>query len=301
MPTREFLSLLPAFQAIYDERNLSRAAEKLGVTQSALSQSLAKLRLLTSDELFRSTGRGVRPTPRAEQMISHVRAVLAEVDAVARPHLLDLSALERTFAIDAGIGLDILLLPGVYGPLRRAAPGAKLKLCCPRKGDPANVLQSAEVDLVIDFLPPTASGISFQPILTSPTVVISRADHPLVEAGLTESRYWAADHATLDWLRTAGPSWLALELARLGSRVHSAVEVANLASLASIVASSDLIATVTEAIAKDLCTRFPLAVHNLPVPIRPLTLYLVWHERFENDTAHTLLRTLFARSASAAA
>ena len=104
MSDRELLALIPVFDAIMSEGNLSRAAERLGVTQSAVSQALARLRKLTSDPLFESHGRGVRPTPRALEIADHARAALMHASAAFTPKTLDIASLKRTFVIDFGAG-----------------------------------------------------------------------------------------------------------------------------------------------------------------------------------------------------
>ena len=93
MSDRELLTLIPVFDAIISEGNLSRAAERLGVTQSAVSQALARLRKLTNDPLFESHGRGVRPTPRALEIAGHARAALTHANAAFTPKTLDIASL----------------------------------------------------------------------------------------------------------------------------------------------------------------------------------------------------------------
>lgn len=211
MPTKELLSLFPVFDAIFTEENLSRAAEKLGVSQSAVSQSLSRLRLLTKDELFESTGRGMRPTPRAILMIPHVRAALAEAQAVATPADLDLSVLNRTFNVDIGAGYDCMLVPLIYREVEAQAPLVKLNVTSIRAVDPSNALRSGEVEIAVDFMRPTSHGIRSQSLPSSPAVVIARKDHPVLARGLDQASYFGARHAQLNWTRPAGPSGLALE------------------------------------------------------------------------------------------
>jgi DNA-binding transcriptional LysR family regulator len=111
MAAREALTLVPVFEAVLSERSLSRAAARLGVTQSAVSQALGRLRKLTGDELFERTGRGVRPTPRALEMANHIHAALNHVSTAFTPKTLDIGTLERTFVLDIGAGFDALILP----------------------------------------------------------------------------------------------------------------------------------------------------------------------------------------------
>jgi len=295
MPTKELLALFPVFDAIFTEENLSRAAEKLGVSQSAVSQSLARLRQLTADELFQSTGRGMRPTPRAMLMIHHVRAALAEAQAVARPQSLELSTLERTFHVDVGAGFDCILVPLIFQEVDAQAPRVKLNITSLRAIDTSNALRSGDVDIAFDFMPPTAAGIRFQSIAPSPVVVIARQDHPQLTQGLNESQYLSMRHAQLNWHRTAGPSGIALELLRTGRSVNIAVSLPTLCGLGATIATSDLIATISESAALYLSPRYPIAIHRLPLSLPDAQLYQCWHERFDQDPAHAWLRALVGR------
>src|SRR5262245_30786321 len=111
MPVREMLALVPVFDAILSEGSISPAAQRLGGTQSAVSQSLARLRRLANDKLFEPTGRGVRPTPRALEMASYLHTALAQINAAIAPKEIDVGKLERTIVLDIGGGYDALILP----------------------------------------------------------------------------------------------------------------------------------------------------------------------------------------------
>jgi DNA-binding transcriptional LysR family regulator len=295
MPTKELLSLFPVFDAIYSEENLSRAAEKLGVSQSAVSQSLARLRQLTSDELFLSTGRGMRPTPRAILMITHVRAALAEAQAVARPKELDLATLSRTFNIDVGAGYDCIMVPLIFREIEREAPHVRLNISSIRAVDPSNALRTGDIDVAFDFMPPTAQEIRCQSLAPSPAVVIARTEHPALVGGLDEKTYFAARHAQLNWSRPEATSGLALELRRIGRNVNVVVTLPTLSGLGATVAVSDLLATISEGAARYLVDRHPLAVHPLPLKLANAQFFQCWHERFDNDPGHVWLRELIAR------
>src|SRR5882724_9794224 len=126
MIDREVLALLPVFDAILSERSISRAADRLRVTQPAVSQALTKLRKLANDDLFESTGHGVRPTPRALEMSHDVRAALIHANAAFTPKEIDLSTLERTFVVDMGGGFDTLIVPLLLQSISQSAPGVRL-------------------------------------------------------------------------------------------------------------------------------------------------------------------------------
>ena len=159
MLNREMLTLIPVFDAILSEGSLSRAADRLGVTQSAVSQALARLRKLANDELFENTGRGVRPTPRAQEMARHVYAALAQVNEAFTPRDIDLAKLERTFILDVGGGFDALVLPLLLPVVQREAPGLRLLVSNTRGGDLTKELKYGETELAFDFQACDADGI----------------------------------------------------------------------------------------------------------------------------------------------
>ena len=162
MSDRELLSLIPVFDAIMSERSISRAAKRLGVTQSAVSQTLARLRKLTNDPLFEGHGRGVRPTPRAQEMAEHVRSALTHANAAFAPRKLDIAKSERTFTLDIGGGFDALMLPLLYAELAKAAPNVRCLVSNGRGGDLLNELKHGDTELALDFQPTDAEGIRYE-------------------------------------------------------------------------------------------------------------------------------------------
>ena len=217
MSDRELLTLIPVFDAIISEGNLSRAAERLGVTQSAVSQALARLRKLTSDPLFESHGRGVRPTPRALEIAGHARAALTHANAAFTPKTLDIASLKRTFIIDIGGGFDALILPKLYKVLAKAAPGVRCLVSNTRGGDLLSELKYGETELAFDFQPTDAEGISSERLGEDTPVVVARPGHPALKQGLTKSLYLQLPHAALAWTRSTVSSGVALELDAYGN------------------------------------------------------------------------------------
>lgn len=295
MSDRELLSLIPVFDAIMGERSISRAARRLGVTQSAVSQALARLRKLTNDPLFEGHGRGVRPTPRAQEMAEHVRSALTHANAAFTPRKLDIAKSERTFILDIGGGFDALILPLLYSELAKLAPNVRCIVSNGRGGDLLNELKHGETELALDFQPTDAEGIRCERLGSAKPVVLARAGHPALRKGLTKKLYLGLPHAALVWARSSVSSAIALELARLGIETRIAMAVPTVMALGAVVASSDLIATNSSFAASALKTYFPLEVHPLPFRMPVLTFYLLWHARYDDDAEHRWLRDLIKR------
>jgi DNA-binding transcriptional LysR family regulator len=294
MSDRELLTLIPVFDAIISEGNLSRAAERLGVTQSAVSQALARLRKLTNDPLFESHGRGVRPTPRALEIAGHARAALTHANAAFTPRTLDIASLKRTFIIDIGGGFDALILPKLYKVLAKSAPGVRCLVSNTRGGDLLSELKYGETELAFDFQPTDAEGISSERFGENTPVVVARPGHPALKQGLTKSLYLQLPHATLAWARSTVSSGVALELDRLGMQTKIAMSVPTVTAVGALVASSDLIATMSRYAARSLTSLYRLEQHPLPFHMPPLAFYLLWHERFDDDAGHRWLRSMIS-------
>lgn len=292
MSDRELLALIPVFDAILSEGSLSRAAERLGVTQSAVSQALARLRKLTNDPLFESHGRGVRPTPRALEIADHARAALTHANAAFTPKTLDVASLKRTFVIDIGGGFDALMLPVLYKTLERTAPGVRCVVSNTRGADLFSELKHGETELALDFQPTDAEGIRCERLGDDTAVAIARPKHPALKQGLTKALYTQLPHVALVWTRSTVSSGVALELARLGMQIKVAISAPTIMALGALVASSDLIATTSRYTARALGEVYRLEQHPLPFRMPPLVFYLLWHVRLDEDAGHRWLRSV---------
>lgn len=295
MSDRELLSLIPVFDAIMSERSISRAANRLGVTQSAVSQALARLRKLTNDPLFEGHGRGVRPTPRAQEMATHVRSALMHANAAFTPKTLNVAKLERTFVLDFGGGFDALVLSLLYQELAKRAPGVRCLVSNGRGRDLLNELKHGETELALDFQPTDSEGIHCARLGSAKPVALARAGHPALKRGITRKLYLELPHAALIWARSTVSSAVALELARLGIETKIAMAVPTVMALGAVVASSDLIATNSQFTARALEEYFRLEQHPLPFRMPVLTFYLLWHDRHDDDAGHRWLRNLIIK------
>ena len=171
-----------------------------------MSQALARLRKLANDELFESTGRGVRPTPRALEMANHVYAALAQVNEAFTPRNIDIAKLERTFVLDIGGGFDALVLPPLLATIARTAPGVRLVVSNTRGGDLSKELKYGVTELAFDFQASDGDGIRCDLLGKTDAVVLARPDHPALKHGLTEELYFELPHVFLVWARSSAVS-----------------------------------------------------------------------------------------------
>ncbi len=175
------LNLLRVFDALLEEESATRAGSKLGLTQSAISHALGRLRLSLGDELFVRGPAGLQATPRAVEMGGPIRAALKLMEAaVTVPHF-DPAIDERVFHVSASAYLCSVLMPGVVRRIQAEAPGARLRIRGV-EGALAEDLDHGRLDLVIGGFEHVAPRFAYTPLFTETGVWVIRADHPAAQA-----------------------------------------------------------------------------------------------------------------------
>jgi DNA-binding transcriptional LysR family regulator len=181
------LNLLRVFDALLDERNVTRAGARLGLSQSAVSHALGRLRLLLDDELFVRRSSGMDPTPRALEIGPTVHTALLQMQAALAPAGFDPSATERRFSISAGPYGCAVLIPQVVRLLGQKAPGATLQVT-PYGAGTVEALDTGRVDAALMGQDAPSRRFRFQLLFTETMVWIVRKGHPLAEGELTLQR-----------------------------------------------------------------------------------------------------------------
>lgn len=204
------LNLLRVFDALLEEESATRAGSKLGLTQSAVSHALGRLRLALGDELFVRGPSGLQATPRAVEMGGPVRAALKLLEAAVTVAGFDPAADERVFHVSASPYLCSVLMPGVVRRLQIEAPGVKLRIRAVA-GPLAEDLDHGRLDLVIGGFEHVAPRFTYTPLLTETAVWVLRADHPAAQREITPQAL-----AEIPYLVVS--SGHEVEEARLGSR-----------------------------------------------------------------------------------
>jgi DNA-binding transcriptional LysR family regulator len=289
---------LVLFDEIYRSQSMTRAAEKLGVSQPTVSIWLGKLRRQLADPLFVRTTSGVRPTPRADELIGQVREALALLRGIAgKAPCFDAASSDRAFRIAMTDASHITLLPRLLGRLRADAPGAGLEIV-PISAQTPRALESGEADLAIGFIPGLEAGFHEQVLYAQDFVCLVSARHPRIGATMTPRAY--REEAHIGILSTASYTTLRTSLARQRIRRRVLLELPGSLGLATIVASTDLIATVPRHIGETLAAGGAIRVVPCPVKIAGFTVRQYWHERFHRDPGHRFLRSLCAELFSGA-
>jgi DNA-binding transcriptional LysR family regulator len=285
------LNLLLVFEALMDERGVTRAAKRVGLSQPALSNALARLRRTFDDPLFVRTPEGMLPTPAAHALIAPVRAALGELRAAFE---------ERPFNLLASDYAEVTLLAALVRRLRAKAPAAQLRVHrAPSVFDPPPPRTLAEsYDLAVGFFPDRLAldaSVHAQLLWEEKNVCIAGKRHPLIRGRLTLREYAEAGHVAV-FYKPQGPGVIDTLLAQKGRARRAVVTVPHFTSVPFIVAASDLIATVPERLARTFAPQLGLQVLAAPLAIPPFRLTALWHERLTADPAHRWLRGLLAEA-----
>jgi LysR family transcriptional regulator, transcriptional activator of nodD3 and syrA len=300
MPEREVrrfdLNLLVALDALLEERNVSKAAARLGLSQPAMSRALGRLRKSFGDQLLVRGQNGYVPTSRAEDLIAPVRRVLQESRALLEPGAFNPKTARAQFRIITNDHCGFVLLPNLVGAIRVQAPGIDLEVAR-LNGESLEQLASGEADLLVGRPPAMArAGHLVQLLLEEPYVCVLRDDHPALKGKLTLKDYCAYPHCASD----AGgllSGDIDAALTALDQKRRIALRTPDFIAALFIVAGSDLIHTVPRSLAERLAPATGLAIADLPFKIAPAPIGQIWHERHQTDPAHAWLRAQVKQNA----
>lgn len=290
------LNLMPVFAALMEERNVSRAAVRLGITQPALSNALARLRITLRDPLFVRERYGIKPTEKAEALAPVIAAALAKIDDVVLGQQdFDPEKADRLFTIAPNSYVEFALMPEVVVRLKQRAPGIKLRLT-PFGTDLAETgVISGTTAMVLGRLVDPPDNLVVQHLMDESLACVVRAGHPEVRGALTRTQYERMKHVNvLPPGRLRAGLFQRLERANLKRDV--AVSVTHFLAVPEMVAVTDYCATLPSLICRRLAKDARLQVLPAPVDLGTFPVEMAWHVRYRHDPAHKWLRSVIAEA-----
>jgi len=295
------LNLLLVLDAILRHRSISRAAAELGLTQSAVSGQLRRLRALLDDMLFVRGSHGVLPTPYAEALAPYVRDAIATLRrGLEEARQFEPASARRTFTIVTTDLGEASIVPRLVRFLAAAAPGVRIRTISLEVQDIPAALKGDVADVAVSHLPGLESGFYQRALFETDYVCLARTHHPLIGARLTRSGFEQALHVVAESQSTHRTTLLERHLDGLGIRREVGLRVAHVLSIPYIVAGTDLIATVPRAFFGPRSSGGRgVQVHEVPVRLPGIDVKLVWHERLHNDPGNRWLREQIARETAA--
>ena len=286
------LNLLLAFDVLMQERNVTRAAERMFVTQSAMSHTLHRLRQQLDDPLLVKTPSGMQPTDRAIALVAPVRSLLLDMERLLEPpQAFDPVSSQRRFTIAATDYMEFLLLPDLSRLIEQVAPGIDIHVKRTESAFPLTQLENGSLDVVLGFAsvlePPVQ--LNCEHLFVDLMACVVRADHPKIRHSPTLEDYLAASHMLIS--RTGSQVGVIDEkLAERGLERRVNLIVPHFLSAPLIVAETNMILSLPYRLAAQF--RKLVALNILPVPLElpNYDLAMIWHPLREKDPAHCWLR-----------
>ncbi|BAP45260.1 LysR family transcriptional regulator [Pseudomonas sp. LJDD11] len=285
------LNLLLVLHQLLIDRQVSSAADNLGLTQPAMSNALKRLRSTLNDELFVRSGRSMQPTPYAEQLAQPVAQAIALLhQALQRPAAFDPASSRRRFTLAMTDIGEIYFMPQLIDTLLQRAPGLSVTTV---RSDAqlSEALASGAIDLAVGLQPNLQSGFYQRRLFVHRYVVLCRHDHPLAGQAMTAQAFARQSHVHVAAAST-GHGEVEQYLRRAGLQRDIRLEVPHFVAVGHILQRSDLVATVPERFASTCLQPFGLVALPLPVPLPEITINLFWHARFHKEPANQWFRDL---------
>ena len=299
------LNLLPIFDALMIERSVTRAAARVGLSQPALSNALARLRGHFSDRLFVKARKAMVPTPRALELAPDIQDALTRARSAFQRPAFRPETCVRTFRVATTDEVELALLPTLIQRLSAVAPGVSIS-CTRLQGIlrvPEVDLHSGALDGAIGLFPhpiSVESGRFASELYRARYVCLARVGHTLLKSRLTLKQFCKLEHV-VTYYPGEGPGLIDRLLASKGYKRNIKLSLPHFLPVPFVVAGSDLIATVPAVVAKALCEVLQLRCFKCPVAIPPLTVSLVWHARTHEDAAHKWFRDFIVDASQALA
>lgn len=288
------LNLLLALDALLAERNVTRAASRLNISQPALSARLSRLRDLFGDPLLLSAQRGMIPTPRALELQDPLRVALDQVRSViSEGAAFDPKQESLTVSLAATDYVQYAVMLPVYAHLQRAAPGIRLTWRGLQREDLRECMERGEIDAAFT-LPGTAPDKLRQRVLFKERyVVVVRRNHPHVSADIDLDTFCALDHIVVSPIDGALRTAVDTQLSAFGRERKVVMAVSSFLAAPELVARSDLALLVPERLVRNRGDT--LQVFEPPFPVDGFSIALVWHDRTDAGAAYKWLREEIAQ------
>jgi DNA-binding transcriptional LysR family regulator len=291
------LNLLVALDVLLKERSVSRAAEVLNLSASAMSNALARLREYFDDELLVQIGRKMELTPRAEGLHPAVRDVLLRIDStIADQPVFDPRGSDRVFRIFASDYTQLVLVPALLAVAAKAQSTVRFEFL-PQVSAPHRQLERGEADLLIiptGFMSPDHPR---ELIYHEDFVCLVSRDSAIAQGELNFDRYVNAGHVVMQPAGGQADAFEGWFLKRYGVTRRVAVSTYSFVTLPAMVAGTEYVATVHARLAKRMVRTFPLEIRPTPVPFERMEQSVQWHKFRTNDPGLVWLRGMLAQAA----
>lgn len=283
------LNLLVVLSAIFEEGSITRASEKLNLTQPAVSHALARLRDVFRDPLFVRRGAAMVPTPMARDIAERVRGALASLSALTEPAEFDPVSQPRVFRLALRDVFESVVLPPLMAELEACGSPIEIHSVRSHRDDIEGELRRGAIDLAVDVPFLTEPEIVSRRVVQDPLMVVARDGHPALAGGLDLDTYMAQGHILVS-IRRAGPGLADAELNRLGLRRRIRLRCQHYFAACEVVRCTDLLLTMPGHYARVMAAVVPNRLAPFPVALPDLDAVMYWHASMTEDPASRWLR-----------
>ena len=281
------LNLLTVFDAVMQEQNITRAAHNLGMSQPAVSNAVARLKVMFNDELFMRQGRGIQPTQRARQLFGPIRQALQLIRNELPSSVFQPESSTRLFKLAICSPCDMRFAPRIMANINEQAPSVQLHLDAEFDRLLSERMRYQEIDFVIDYARFDDQGFSSTEIFKDELVVIASKTHPRIQGGVSAEQLINEKHAKLS--RVHGQRSFS-EQAYRELDCQAAYEGSSLSTLLYVVSQSELVTIAPRWMAENAVNSDQLQILDFPFENKEISGYLSWHESSEKDKGHIWLR-----------
>lgn len=286
------LNLLRVFTALMEERSVTRAADRLGITQPALSNALNRLRDILHDPLFIRERYGMQPTQKAEELAPGMLEAIGQLDSlVLGQQAFDPESANLLITLAPNSYAEYVLIPAVVARLQALAPGIRLRVT-PYGNDLAETgVISGTTALVMGRFVDPPDNLVVQHLMDDSLACVVRKDHPEIGNSITKAQYEKLKHVNVmpPGKMRAG---LFQALDRQGLKREVAVSVTHFLSVPEVIATTDYCTTLPSQICNRLLSDTRLKILPTPVDLGTFPIDMAWHVRYRHDPAHRWLRTM---------
>ncbi len=284
------LNLMKAFDALYVEGNVSKAAERVGVSQPAMSAILGRLRLLFNDPLFIRSKYGMRPTAKSTEMHPQIQQALSDIDRlILQQQDFDPAKEQRCFEIAANDYFEFIILPKLLPQLQLKAPNVSLQLSTLTPDITDSGIMVGQAELVFGRMSDPPDNLVVRTATTERLACIVSADHASVDKKITIKQFESLQHIIV---KPSGKlrSGIFKILHQEGISRTPLCSVTHFNAVPALIENSPYVATLPKRICMQLVKERPLKMIETPTDFGQFPFHLVWHKRYQNDPAHQWLR-----------
>ena len=291
------LNLLVVFDALMRDRHVTRAGERIGLSQPATSNALARLRHLTKDELFIRGKSGLQPTPVAIAIAQQIQPALQQIQmALSLETGFEPMTSDRVFAIGMSDYVEFVLLPPLLEKLEQVAPHVKILIRTGDRQQLFDLLDNGKVDLICGVFPEQIPWHQEQLLFQEQFVCVCRQNHSLIKDSLSLEEYLATSHLLIS-IKEDMVGRVDTLLAKQALSRNITISIPHFLVAPSILARTDLIATLAKRVANTFAQDLNLKVFPCPLPIDDFSIFMRWHQSNRNHTTHNWLRNILAATA----